>query len=103
MNEVFLLGNLGRDPELRTTESGVPVANCSLATNERFTNKQGDQVERTEWHRLVFWQRNAEVAAESTEVHVQRFQMVGPRTGSDLPASGDEPPAPSEADIPFSS
>ena len=60
MNKVFLLGHVGKDPEMRSTQSGKAVANFSLATAER--QKQGDEwVDKTEWHNLVAFQRTAEV------------------------------------------
>jgi single-strand DNA-binding protein len=62
VNKVILIGNLGRDPELRYTPQGRPVANFSLATTERWTSKSGEKQERTEWHKIVLWGRQAEVA-----------------------------------------
>jgi len=62
VNKVILIGNLGRDPELRCTPQGKPVATLSIATTERWTNKSGEKQERTEWHRVVLWGRQAEVA-----------------------------------------
>jgi single-strand DNA-binding protein len=62
VNKVILIGNLGRDPELRYTPQGRPVANFSLATTERWTSKSGEKQERTEWHKIVLWGRHAEVA-----------------------------------------
>jgi len=65
VNKVILIGNLGADPEVRHTPSGVPVVDLSLATSESWTDKNtGDRVERTEWHRLVLWRRLAEIAGE---------------------------------------
>lgn len=64
VNKVILIGNLGRDPELRYTQSGQPVANFSLATSEQFTKKDGTRDERTEWHRIVAWARTAELCAQ---------------------------------------
>lgn len=61
--KVVLIGNLGAKPELNETRSGVPVANLSLATNERWT-KDGQRQERTEWHRVVLWQGLAEIASQ---------------------------------------
>jgi single-strand DNA-binding protein len=61
-NKVFLIGNLGRDPELRYTQAGRPVATFSLATTERWTSKDGEKQQRTEWHNIVLWGRHAEVA-----------------------------------------
>ena len=64
VNKVILIGNLGSDPEVRYTPDGVPVANFSLATNESWNDKDGQRQERTEWHRLVLWRRQAEVAQQ---------------------------------------
>ncbi len=60
VNKVILIGNLGRDPELRYTQSGQAVANFTLATTESFSKKDGTRDERTEWHRIVVWGRQAE-------------------------------------------
>lgn len=60
VNKVILIGNLGADPELRYTQTGQAVANLRIATNERWTDKDGAQQERTEWHRVVVWGRQAE-------------------------------------------
>ncbi|HCF04622.1 MAG TPA: single-stranded DNA-binding protein [Desulfomicrobiaceae bacterium] len=60
LNKVILIGRLGRDPELRYTPSGQAVANFSLATDESYTTKDGQRVERTEWHRIVVWGKQAE-------------------------------------------
>ena len=64
VNKVIVIGNLGRDPELRYTQNGQAVANFTVATNENWTNKAGDREERTEWHRVVAWGRVAELCAE---------------------------------------
>ena len=64
VNKVILLGNLGRDPEVKYTASGVPVAKFSVATNERFKDRQGQCRDRTEWHNVVAWQRLAEIVGE---------------------------------------
>lgn len=65
VNKVILIGNLGKDPEVRYTPSGAAIANITLATSESWKDKQtGENVERTEWHRVVFYQRLAEVAGE---------------------------------------
>lgn len=60
LNKVILIGNLGRDPEVRNTPSGRPVANFSIATNERWKDKQGNRQEKTEWHYIVAWGPKAE-------------------------------------------
>lgn len=65
VNKVILLGTLGKDPELKYTPQGTPVAKFSLATNSSYKDKQsGEWKETTEWHNIVAWQRTAEVAAE---------------------------------------
>lgn len=65
VNKVILIGNLGRDPEMRYTPNGVAIANLALATSESWKDKaSGENVERTEWHRIVMFQRLAEIAGE---------------------------------------
>ena len=64
VNKVILIGNLGRDPELRFTRDGQGVANFTLATNERWRDKDGQNQERTEWHRIVVWGKTAENCAQ---------------------------------------
>jgi single-strand DNA-binding protein len=65
VNKVILVGNLGADPETRYTAGGSAVTNVRLATTDAWKDKQsGEQQERTEWHRVVFWGRLAEIAAE---------------------------------------
>lgn len=64
VNKVILVGNLGRDPELRYTQGGAAVANFSLATNERWRDNDGEQQERTEWHRITVWGKTAENCAQ---------------------------------------
>jgi len=64
VNKVILVGNLGKDPEVKFTPSGVPVAKFSLATNERYKDKAGEWQDRTEWHNIVAWQRLAEIVGE---------------------------------------
>ncbi len=64
VNKVILIGNLGRDPELRYTQGGQAVASFSIATTENFTKKSGERDERTEWHRIVAWGRTAELCAQ---------------------------------------
>ncbi len=61
VNKVILLGNVGKDPEIRSTPSGVMVANLTLATSDRFQDPQGNWQDRTEWHALVAFKRNAEI------------------------------------------
>ena len=61
VNKVILIGNVGRDPELRYTASGTAVANFRVATTSRYKDRDGNQQERTEWHTIVAWQRLAEI------------------------------------------
>jgi len=117
VNKVILLGHLGVAPEVTYTPSGTAVANATLATNESWTDKDGQKHERTEWHRLVVWKRLAEVFGEhlrkgsnvyiegrlqtrtwedqqgqkryTTEVVVNEMQMLdGKQEGSDGPPPG---------------
>ena len=62
LNKVLLIGNLGKDPEVRHLENGRAVANFSLATSETYKNKQGERVTNTEWHNIVLWSPIAEIA-----------------------------------------
>ena len=64
VNKVILVGNVGQDPEVKYTASGVPVAKLSLATSERFKDKNDAWQDRTEWHSVVAWQRLAEIVGE---------------------------------------
>lgn len=110
VNKVILVGNLGKDPEVRYMPSGGAVANVTLATSEQWKDKQsGEQKERTEWHTVVFYQRLAEIAGEylkkgsqiyiegslrtrkwqdksgndryTTEIIASEMQMLGGRSG----------------------
>jgi single-strand DNA-binding protein len=110
VNKAILVGNLGRDPELRTTPNGQSVVNFTLATSETWTDKSGERVERTEWHRIVVWGRTAEMCNQylskgrtvyvegriqtrewedkdgnkryTTEINANTVNFIGPRTGS---------------------
>jgi single-strand DNA-binding protein len=64
VNRVILIGNLGRDPEIRYTGSGEPIANFSLATSEKWTGKDGNKQERTEWHRVEVFGKTAQIVAD---------------------------------------
>ena len=65
VNKVILIGNLGADPEVKSTREGVPVANFNLATSESWNDRSsGEKQERTEWHRLVLWRKLAEIAGQ---------------------------------------
>jgi single-strand DNA-binding protein len=117
VNKVILIGNLGADPEVRFTGSGTAVANFNIATTERFNNREGEKQERTEWHRIVMFGRQAEIAKEylrkgrqvyiegrlqtrqwedqqgqkryTTEVVCNNMQMIGSRGGG----GGDDFPS----------
>jgi single-strand DNA-binding protein len=62
VNKVILIGNVGKDPEVRYLEGGVALARFTLATSESYKNKEGQKVEQTEWHNIVMWRALAEVA-----------------------------------------
>jgi single-strand DNA-binding protein len=64
LNKAILIGNLGRDPEVRYTPSGLGVANFSIATSETWTNKEGEKETRTEWHRIVAFGKLGEICGE---------------------------------------
>jgi single-strand DNA-binding protein len=64
LNKVMLIGNVGSDPEIRTTPSGTKMAKMSLATNRSFQDRSGQTQEKTEWHRLTFWARLADIVEQ---------------------------------------
>ncbi|HEX9777956.1 MAG TPA: single-stranded DNA-binding protein [Geopsychrobacteraceae bacterium] len=64
VNKVILVGNLGKDPELRYTPSGAAVATFSLATTERYKDRDGNRQEKTEWHNIVVWRQLAEICGK---------------------------------------
>ena len=72
VNKVILVGNLGRDPELRYTQSGTAVANFTLATNYRARSSDGEWEDRTEWHRIVAWGKLAEIVGQ----HLSKGRQV---------------------------
>ena len=75
VNKVILVGNLGRDAELRATPSGASVSNFSIATTENWTGKDGQKQEKTEWHNIVVWGKQAETCgqylAKGRQVYVE--------------------------------
>jgi len=111
VNKVILVGNLGRDPEVRYMPSGDAVANLAIATSSKYKNKAGEMVEETEWHRVSLFGRTAEVAGEylkkgrsvyiegrlktrkytdkdgvekyATDIVANEMQMLGGREGGD--------------------
>ncbi|MCY4112782.1 MAG: single-stranded DNA-binding protein [Chloroflexi bacterium] len=118
LNKVQIIGNLGRDPELRFTQDGTPVANFTVAVNETWRSRGGEQRERTEWFRVVVWSQLAEVANQylrrgarvylegrlqtrewqdregndrtSTELVVRDLIMLGGRDDADGPPRDDD-------------
>lgn len=75
LNKIMLIGNLGRDPEIRYTPEGTPVANFSIATSENWTDKSGTRQEHTEWHNIVAWNRLADLCqkylAKGRQVYIE--------------------------------
>lgn len=124
INKVILVGNLGQDPEVRYTPAGAAVTTISVATTEAWNDKEGNKQERTEWHRVVFFSRLAEIAGEylkkgsqvyiegklrtnkwqdksgadryTTEIMANEMQMLGGRPGSGggMGGGGGMPSAP---------
>ena len=116
VNKVILVGNLGKDPETRFMPNGDQVTNITIATSEQWTDKtSGDKKEATEWHRVVFFRRLAEIAGQylkkgsqvyvegqlrtrkyqdketgkdryATEIRADRMQMLGSRAGAGVPS-----------------
>ena len=72
MNKAIILGRLGKDPELKYTSSGVAVANFSVATSEKWKDKEGNKQEKTEWHNIVAWEKKAEIVGE----YVKKGDMI---------------------------
>jgi single-strand DNA-binding protein len=75
LNKVILIGNLGRDPEIRYTPDGAPVANFSIATTEFWTDKSGTRQQNTEWHNVVAWNKLADISkrylAKGRQVYIE--------------------------------
>jgi single-strand DNA-binding protein len=75
VNKVFLLGNVGKDPEIRSTNGGTLVANLSLATSERYKDKAGEWQDKTEWHNIVSYARGAEIVRDyvkkGSKIHIE--------------------------------
>jgi len=128
VNKVILIGRVGRDPEVRYTSTGSPVATFSVATDESFKSKSGEQQQHTEWHRIVAWNKLAEICGEyltkgklvyiegsirskqwdepsgakrtSFEIIARNMQMLGSRADSERAASGGSRPAASQSQAP---
>jgi single-strand DNA-binding protein len=124
LNKVLLIGNLGKDPEMRSLPSGQPVASFTLATSRRWRDKNGQKQEQTEWHTIVIFGKQAEIAGQyltkgkqiyvegriqtrswddrtsgekkyRTEIICDNFQMLGGRGGGDFEGGGaGERPSP---------
>jgi single-strand DNA-binding protein len=116
VNKVILIGRLGKDPEVKYTPSGTPVAKFSLATDEAFKDRNGEQQRRTEWHNIVAWNKLAEICGEyltkgkqvyiegsirsrqwedqsgnkrtAYDIIAQRMQMLGSRADTERAAAG---------------
>jgi len=89
-HKIIIVGNLGRDPEMRYTPDGTPVTHFSVATNRRWTDQEGQQHDETTWWRVTAWGRQAEVCNQ----YLQKGEA-----GTPTPAQ--EEPAEAEEDIPF--
>lgn len=87
VNRVTLVGNLGDDPETKYTQGGAAVTTIRLATSSSFKNREGEQVERTEWHRVVFFNKLAEIAGEylkkGSQVYIEGMIRYDKYTGQD--------------------
>ena len=118
VNKVILVGNLGQDPEVRYLPSGDAVANITLATSSKYKNKTGEMVEETEWHRVTFFGKLAEIVGQylkkgrsvyvegriktrkytdkdgvekyATDIIANEMQMLGGREGAGEPSGGDD-------------
>src|SRR5437763_16940955 len=82
LNKVMLIGNLGKDPEVKFTPGGTAVDKFSLATNERFKDKAGEWQDSTEWHNIVAWQRLAEIVGEYVKKGSKVYIEARPQTSS---------------------
>lgn len=87
VNKVILVGNLGADPDVRYTQGGATITTVSIATSEQWTDKQGEKQERTEWHRVKFFGKLAEIAGEylakGRQVYVEGSLRTDKYTGKD--------------------
>ena len=82
VNKVILIGNVGKDPEVKFTQGGMPVAKFSIATNERFKDKDGNWQDRTEWHNIVAFQKLAEIIGQYLKKGGKCYIEGSLRTGS---------------------
>jgi len=128
VNKVILVGNLGRDPEVRYTKNGQAVATFSLATTEKWKNREGEREDKTEWHRIVAWGKLGEICGEylskgkqvyiegrlqtrqwedndgykrsTTEIVAGNMVMLGAQSGGQSPGASEED-SEDQDDIPF--
>lgn len=129
LNKVMVIGNIGKDPELRYTAGGTAVASFSLATTDRIKGKDGNWEDKTEWHNITLWARLAEIAGEyltkgktvyiegrlqtrkwqdkdgkdryTTEIVGERMQMLGGKGERKEPQGNDESQFDTDSEIPF--
>lgn len=130
VNKVILLGNVGREPEVKYTPSGTAVAEFSLATSEKYKDKSGQWQEKTEWHSCVAWSKLAEIVGEyvkkgskiyvegklqtrswddkksgekkyKTEVVLSDLVLLGGKESSSMPMKEVEPQEITDSDVPF--
>jgi single-strand DNA-binding protein len=129
VNKVILIGRLGKDPEVKYTPSGSPVAKFSLATDEAFKDRSGEQQKRTEWHNIVAWNKLAEICGQyltkgkqvyiegsirsrqwedqagnkrtAYEIIARTMQMLGSKADSDRVATAAAAPPPSAERAPM--
>ncbi len=125
VNKAIVVGNLGKDPEIRYTQNNTPVCTFSVATTDRWTDQQGNPQERTEWHRIVAWAKLAEICEKylhkgkqvyiegsmqtrewedqngnkryTTEIKAREMQMLGTKADRDAQQGGGDP-GPSQGD-----
>jgi len=128
VNKVILVGNLGKDPEIRHLDTGISVANFSLATTESYKNKSGERVSNTEWHNIVLWRGLAEVAEKylkkgnpvyiegkistrkwedkegntrySTDIIAEKMTMLGSKSDNSNSSVPDVPSEETSTDVP---
>jgi len=126
VNKVILIGRLGKDPEVKYTPSGAPVAKFTMATDEVFKDRAGEQQRRTEWHTIVAWNKLAEICGQyltkgkqvyiegsirtrqwedqsggkrtAYEIVAREMKMLGSKADSDRTVPSREPTAPAEAE-----
>jgi single-strand DNA-binding protein len=129
INKVILVGNLGQDPELKYTQSGIAVATLSVATNRAWKDKDDNWQDETEWHRVIVWDKAAERCSESfakgnkvyvegrlqtrkwqdqngndrytTEIVSAVLKNLTPKDGDSSQSGREEPPVPETQDVPF--